>query len=76
VVLQGLRPVLAGIGLGLVGSLAFATLAGRLVPGMSGVEAPPFVAASLLLGLVAAVAADLPARRAASRSPIEGLRGE
>jgi putative ABC transport system permease protein len=76
VVLSGLRPVAAGIGLGLCGSVAFVIVARRLISGLGSFDALPFAAGSLLLALVATVAADLPARRAASRSTSEGLRAE
>ena len=76
VVLSALRPVAAGIGLGLCGSVAFVIVARRLMSGLGSFDALPFAAGSLLLALVAGVAADLPARRAASRSTSEGLRAE
>jgi predicted permease len=73
---EGLRPVVAGAATGLVASVAFARLAQQLVPGMGELDAAPIAAAALLLLGVALLAADRPARRAAARSPVEGLRGE
>jgi hypothetical protein len=74
--MQGLRPVGAGILVGLSAALAFAKLAEALVPGMSGFDAMPFIAGALVLAGTAAVAADLPARRAAAELPVSGLRAD
>jgi ABC-type antimicrobial peptide transport system permease subunit len=73
---EGVRPVAAGVVVGLAGSVVFAQLAQRLVPGMGGPDAAPIVAAAVLLLVVALLAADRPARRAAERSPVDALRGE
>jgi putative ABC transport system permease protein len=76
VVLEGLRPVAAGIALGLAGAVAFGRLAAGFIPQVGAFDPPAFAAGALLLALVAAVAADLPARRARVTSPAEILRSE
>lgn len=76
VLMQGLRPVGAGVLVGLAGAAGFARLVGTLVPGMGGFDALPFAAGALVLIATAALAADLPARRAAASSPATGLRAD
>jgi hypothetical protein len=76
VVLSGLRPVAGGLALGLAGAYAFARLALELVPGMGVLDAQPFGVGALLVTAVAALAAYLPARRAARRPPVEALRAD
>jgi putative ABC transport system permease protein len=76
VLLQGLRPVGVGVLVGLAAALGFAKLAEALVPGMGGLDATAFVGGALVLLATAALAADLPARRAAASSPVTGLRAD
>jgi hypothetical protein len=76
VVLSGLRPVAWGLVLGLPGAYAFARLAAALVPGTSSIDSQPFVAGALLVAAVAALAAYVPARRAARQPPVVGLRAD
>jgi predicted permease len=68
------------VGIGLVIGLAGAALATRLLGGMLYDTAPldlaTFVTMPALLIVVAKIAAYLPARRAASVSPTEAMRGE
>ncbi len=73
---QGLTITLAGIGLGLAGSLALARLLGRFLAGLSPLD-PPTIAATVVLWLAVAVAACyLPARRAVKIDPTVALRYE
>jgi predicted permease len=76
VVLQGLRPVAAGVLVGLVASLAFARLIAAFVPVVGAFDGPAFAGGVVLLMTAALLAADLPARRAALVPPIESLRGD
>jgi predicted permease len=76
VLVQGLRPVAAGVLAGLAGALGFARLAQALVPGMAGFDLAAFAVGALELVATAALAADLPARRAAARTPVSGLRAD
>ena len=65
-----------GIGLGAVGSVTAATLARKLLFGVSSWDAPTLVAVAIMLGIAAAIASFVPARRAASVNPVEALRTE
>jgi predicted permease len=76
IVLQGLRPTLAGLILGLAASLAAGRLLASLVYGVGTSDPVTLVAVAAVLVTVAAVAALLPARRAARVDPIVALRTE
>jgi predicted permease len=65
-----------GIGLGAVGSIAAATLARKLLFGVSSWDVQTLVAVAAVLGIAAVVASFVPARRAASVNPVEALRTE
>jgi len=68
--------VAVGIGLGAVGSVAAATLARKLLFGVSSWDVQTIVAVAAVLGIAATAASFLPARRAASVNPVEALRTE
>ena len=76
VVLQGLRPVGAGVLLGLAASLAFARLIAGFLPSVGAFDPWAFAGGVVVLVATALVAADIPARHAASRPPIASLRGD
>ncbi len=65
-----------GIAVGLAGSVAAATLMGKLLFGVRSWDIPTLAAVALLLGLAALLASYIPARRAASVNPVEALRAE
>lgn len=65
-----------GIGLGAVGSVTAATLARKLLFGVSSWDAQTLVAVAIMLGIATAMASFAPARRAASVNPVEALRTE
>jgi putative ABC transport system permease protein len=73
---QGMKPVAIGLGIGTVGAMALARLIASLLFDVSALDPVPFVGASLLLALVAALACYLPARQAAGIDPIVALRYE
>lgn len=71
---DAMLPVLAGL-LAAVGGAAMLTrLARALLHGVSPMDAPTISAAALLLAAVAAIAAFIPARRAAQVDPMIALR--
>ena len=73
---QGLSMGLAGIALGLAGSLAMRQFLARLLYGVSGTDSWTLGGASLLLLLVVATASAVPGRRAMRIDPVKALRNE
>jgi putative ABC transport system permease protein len=74
--IQGLRPVLAGVAVGIPLALAATRLLTGMLFGVSPADPFSFGAVSLLLVLVAVVACYLPARRVMRISPSEAMRAE
>jgi putative ABC transport system permease protein len=72
----GLSLVCAGVVLGLAGSLGLTRVMESFLYGVKPTDAVTFVAASVLLVAVAALAAWIPARRAAAVDPLIALRYE
>jgi putative ABC transport system permease protein len=73
---QGMGMTLAGIGIGLAGTLAISWMLKSQLFGISATDPVTFLGVAFLLGLVAFVASYLPARRAARVDPIVALRYE
>jgi putative ABC transport system permease protein len=73
---QGLKLVLSGIGIGLVGALALQRLIGKLLFGVSPTDPLTYTVIALLLIGVALLACWLPARRATKVDPLIALRSE
>jgi len=71
---QALLLVAMGVSLGLAGTLFLAPMAGALLYGVGPADPASLVAAAMLVALVAALAAFIPAARAARIDPAEALR--
>ncbi len=65
-----------GIGLGALGSVAAATLARKLLFGVSSWDVQTLATVSVMLAAAAILASFVPARRAVSVNPVEALRTE
>jgi len=76
VVWHGVTLAIAGIAVGLAGALALTRLMSGLLYGTKPADPATFVAAVLVLGLVAIVSSYIPARRAAKVEPMVALRYE
>ncbi len=73
---QGMVAPLLGIGIGLAGAVGVTRFLSSLLVGVSPLDPLTFAAVLVLLGLVAALANFLPARRAARLDPMRALRDE
>ncbi|MGH7701420.1 MAG: FtsX-like permease family protein [Gemmatimonadales bacterium] len=76
VVNGSLRLALLGTGIGVVASLGASRVLRGLLYGVEPTHPLAYLAAAAVLGSVAALAAYLPARRAARIDPVEALRYE
>jgi putative ABC transport system permease protein len=76
VVLEGLKPVIIGILIGIAGSLALSRILAGLVHGVSPSDPLTFSSVALLLAGIAVLASLVPAYRAAQVDPSLALREE
>jgi putative ABC transport system permease protein len=75
VIRQGMRAVLLGVAIGLIGAAGAANLIQGMLFQVGTLDPWTFIAVALLLILVALLACWLPARRAAGTDPMVALRG-
>jgi putative ABC transport system permease protein len=76
IVLEGMRPTLLGLALGVAGALALARVMSSLIYGVSPTDVLTFLCVSAVLAAVALLASIIPARRAAKVDPMVALRYE
>jgi putative ABC transport system permease protein len=76
VVSQGMRMILMGIVLGMVGAFALTRALASLLLGVGTTDAVTFIGVAVLLVAVALLACYIPARRAARVDPLVVLRHE
>jgi len=76
VVGQGMKLVLAGIGIGLAAAFGLTHLMKELLYGIGALDPLTFIVVALLLGSVGLFACYLPARRAIRVDPLTALRHE
>jgi ABC-type antimicrobial peptide transport system permease subunit len=74
IVAQGLRIVLAGLGIGLAGALAIGPVLAHLTYGTDSRDPLALLVAAAALLTVSLLACYLPARRAADLDPVAALR--
>jgi putative ABC transport system permease protein len=74
--LDGLRPALIGLGVGLLGGAAASQLIRSMLYGVRPLDAAIFVAVAIVLTLVAAISCLLPAWQASRLDPMHALRVE
>jgi putative ABC transport system permease protein len=73
---QGVKLAGTGIGIGILAALGLARLMSSLLYQVSAADVETFLAAALVLLLVAVIACYIPARRAVSVDPVVALRNE
>jgi ABC-type antimicrobial peptide transport system permease subunit len=73
---SGLRLAAIGIGAGLAGSIGVARALSTMLFGVRASDPATFIAVPVMLGLVAAVACYLPARRARRIDPIAAINAD
>src|SRR5262249_38149141 len=76
VVMEGVQLTAGGLAAGLVGGLGAARLLGAFLFGVGPADAQTLIVTICFVGIVAAAASIVPARRVARLNPTVGLRSE
>jgi ABC-type antimicrobial peptide transport system permease subunit len=74
--LDGLRPALVGLGIGMLGGAMASQLIRSMLYGVRPLDIPIFVAVAVVLTLVASVSCLMPAWHASRLDPMRALRVE
>ena len=76
VIVQGMKPTLAGIGIGVIAALGLGRIVSSMIYGVSSRDLVTFLAVIMLLILVSFAASLVPALRATRVDPLAVLRDE
>jgi ABC-type lipoprotein release transport system permease subunit len=76
VLVEGLRPTLAGVVIGAIAAVSLSRVLGALIFGVTATDAPTYAVVALLLTGIGTLASFLPAYRATLVDPITTLRDE
>jgi putative ABC transport system permease protein len=76
VVIEGMKPTLVGIGIGLVAAIALGRIVTSMIYGVSARDLVTFLAVTMLLIVVSLGASVIPALRATRVDPLTVLREE
>jgi putative ABC transport system permease protein len=76
VVIEGMKPTLLGVAIGLAAALAMGRLVASLVFQVKPTDPTTFLAVAALLALIALLACVIPAYRASKVNPVVALRNE
>jgi putative ABC transport system permease protein len=76
VVIEGMKPALLGVAIGLAAALAMGRLVASLVFQVKPTDPTTFLAVAALLALIALLACVIPAYRASKVNPVVALRNE
>jgi ABC-type antimicrobial peptide transport system permease subunit len=76
VVLDGLRPTLIGIGLGVIAAVVLSRVLTTLIYGVQATDTSTYAAVAMLLAAVGVFASLVPAYRATRIDPVRTLRDE
>jgi len=76
IVVEGMKPTLIGLGIGLAGALALGHVLSSLLYGVNARDAATFASVSIVLAGVGLLASVIPAYRASRNEPVKTLRDE
>ena len=76
VIVEGMKPTLLGVTVGIVGALALGRVMSSLIYGVKPTDPLTFLAVAAVLAMVALLATFIPAYRAAKVDPMVALRYE
>jgi ABC-type antimicrobial peptide transport system permease subunit len=76
VVVEGMKPTLIGVAIGLVGALALGRVLSSVIYGVSARDTATFATVALVMTTVGLLASTLPAYRATRVDPMKTLREE
>jgi ABC-type antimicrobial peptide transport system permease subunit len=76
VVIEGMKPTLIGVAIGIFGAYTLSGILSRLIYGVSTTDPWTFATVILMLAIVALIACVIPAYRATRVEPVTVLRNE